>query len=214
MARIHFQRDLDDLVEQVADAITITESAMGQATRALLSGDRALANAAIEEAATVAKRCREVENLVIELQIRQQPVASDLRLLLATQRILGDLERSGALVRNIAKQVRRRHPDKVVPERMHETVRRMGELAESLLHKAGLVFSTQDAAAARELDADDDEMDTLHREFLREVVAGSGHDPVETTVDLTLCGRFFERFADHAVAIAQQVIYLSTGELS
>jgi len=213
MARIHFQRDLDKLVGQVCEEIDHVETSMGVATRALLEGDRSLADVAIDSVTSVSSRFREIEGVVIDLQMRQQPVASDLRLLLAIQRILGDLERSAALVKNIAKQVRRRHPEFVVPERMRATVAEMGDSAVSLLNKAGVVFAEQDAGLARELDADDDRMDALHRALLHQVIAGTGSDPVETTVDLTLCGRYYERFADHAVAIGRQVIYRSTGEL-
>lgn len=213
MARIHFQRDLDNIVERVLETIKLVEQSMSLATRGLLDADRSAAEEAISNATEIDAICREIEGLVIDLQMRQQPVASDLRLLLATQRILMDLERSGALAKNIAKQVRRRHPEHVVPERMRDTVAEMGQAAVSLVGKAGLVFATQDADLARELEPDDDHMDTLHRALLQQVIAGTGTDPVETTVDLTLCGRYYERFADHAVAIARQVIYRSTGEL-
>lgn len=214
MARVYFQQDLDNLVAQVIETIKLVENSMGLATQALLDADQVLAEKAIDNDAAIDVRCREIEGVLVELQMRQQPVASDLRLLLATQRILGDLERSGALAKNVAKQVRRRYPDHVVPERMRETVAEMGDTAVSLLNKAGLVFAEQDEALARELEADDDHMDTLHRALLQQVIAGTGTDPVETTVDLTLCGRYYERFADHAVAIARQVIYRSTGELA
>src|SRR5699024_5075399 len=129
MARIHFQRDLDKLVGQVCEEIDHVETSMGVATRALLEGDRSLADVAIDSVTSVSSRFREIEGVVIDLQMRQQPVASDLRLLLAIQRILGDLERSAALVKNIAKQVRRRHPEFVVPERMRATVAEMGDSA-------------------------------------------------------------------------------------
>lgn len=211
--RDRYHNDLDKVADRLLELFGLVETAIDHATRALLASDRDLAETVIGNDRAIDELCRDIETIAIELQMRQQPVASDLRLLLSAQRIVADLERSGDLAKNIAKQVRRRHPDFVVPERMRETVQAMGLSAESLLNKAHLVFANQDVELARQLDVEDDLMDALHRELLAQVIASTGTDPVATTVDLTLIGRFYERFADHAVAIARQVVYLATGEL-
>lgn len=211
--RDRYHNDLDKVVDKVLELFALIEESISDATFSLLDADRDVAEAVIAKDIGIDALCRDIEAIAIELQMRQQPVAYDLRLLLATQRIVADLERSGDLAKNIAKQVRRRHPDLVVPERMRDTVEAMGQAAGSLLHKAHLVFANQDAELARQLDVEDDHMDALHRSLLGQVIASTRTEPVDTTVDLTLIGRFYERFADHAVAIARQVIYLSTGEL-
>lgn len=211
--REQFHQDLHQLGVQVNELIARVESAIRLATQALLDGDLTAAESVIGDDATIDALCRDIESSAIGLQVRQQPVARDLRLLLVVQRVVADLERSGDLAKNIAKQARRRYPNRVVPDHLRPTVAEMGESAAAILHKAGVVFAAQDAALAQELERDDDHIDDLHRELLRQIIAGTGSDLVETTVDLTLCGRFYERFADHAVAIANQVVYLSTGEL-
>ncbi|KAB2810980.1 phosphate signaling complex protein PhoU [Pimelobacter simplex] len=212
--RDRYHNDLDQIVDRLLQLFGSVESAIGLATQALLEADHELADQVVMSDQATDALCREIESIAIELQMRQQPVAYDLRLLLTTQRIVADLERSGDLAKNIAKQARRRHPDHVVPEQMRGTVAAMGKAAEGLLNKAHLVFENEDAELARLLDAEDDYMDALHRELLAEVIGNSRTESVETAVDLTLIGRFYERFADHAVAIARQVVYLSTGELA
>jgi len=211
--RDRYHNDLDKVVDRLLELFGNVERAIAQATRALLEADHELAGQVVASDHAVDALCREIEAIAIDLQMRQQPVAYDLRLLLTTQRILADLERSGDLAKNIAKQARRRHPDQVVPEQMRDTVAAMGKAAETLLNKARLVFENEDAELARRLDVEDDYVDALHRDLLAQVIASSRTESVETAVDLTLIGRFYERFADHAVAIARQVVYLSTGEL-
>lgn len=212
--RDRYHNDLDKVVDRLLQLFDNVESSIGLATRALLDADHEVAEQVIAGDQATDALCREIESIAIELQMRQQPVAYDLRLLLTAQRIVADLERSGDLAKNIAKQARRRHPDHVVPDQMRSTVAAMGKAAEALLHKAHQVFAHEDAELARRLDVEDDYMDALHRELLAEVIASSRTESVETAVDLTLIGRFYERFADHAVAIARQVVYLSTGELA
>ncbi len=212
--RDRYHNDLAKIVDRVLELFDLVEVAITQATEALLHQDRVAAEDVITRDAGVDAVCRDIEAAAIDVQVRQQPVASDLRLLLAVQRIVSDLERSGDLAKNIAKQARRRYPDIVVPEPMRETVVAMGSAAADLIRKAAEVFVNQDAALARQIESEDDHMDALHRSLLAQVISSNRSDPVETTVDLTLIGRFYERFADHAVAIGRQVIYLSTGELT
>lgn len=210
--RDRFHQDLDDLGDQVACLINQVHDAVELATGALLEADRVAAESVIANDLIIDALCRRIEDTAIELQLRQQPVARDLRLLLVTQRVVADLERSGDLAKNIAKQTRRRYPERVVPLHLEQTIAQMAASAGSLLQKAGRIFSEQDLLLARQLGADDDQVDDLHRALLREVVASTGSGAVEAAVDLTLCGRYYERIADHAVVIAHQVIYLSTGQ--
>lgn len=210
--RTSFHDDLDQLNRLISDLIRTAEKAIGSATEALLDADLAAAEAVISGDVAIDATCRRVEEIAVGLQLRQQPVAGDLRLLIAAQRIAADLERSGDLAKNIAKQARLRYPDPVVPAHLRDNVVELGAAARMLLHKAGVIFATRDPVIARELETDDDRVDDLHRALLHAVVASTGEGAVETAVGLTLCGRYYERVADHAVAIAHHVIYLSTGE--
>jgi phosphate transport system protein len=123
-----------------------------------------------------------------------------------------DLERAGDLARHVAKLARLRYPESAVPSDLHSIVLEMGQLAQRLVAKAGLVIATKDVDAALELERDDDAMDQLHRELFAHLLDDRWQHGIETAVDVTLCGRYYERFADHAVSVAKRVVFLVTGE--
>jgi phosphate transport system protein len=182
------------------------------ATSALLDGELAAA----EEVAAADRRLdaarRVVEEQTYELLARQQPVAADLRTLVSAIRIGVDIDRMGSLAHHIAKVARRRHPAPAVPAELVPTFREMGSVARRLAEGAGAVLAEPDAANAARLDLDDDTMDALHRQLFRELLGDWPHG-VEAAIDVVLLGRYYERYADHAVAIADTVVYLVTGEL-
>ena len=88
----------------------------------------------------------------------------------------------------------------------------MGQVAERIVAKAGSVIAAKDVEAAVELERDDDAMDELHRELFTMLLDDTGPHGTEAAVDVTLLGRYYERFADHAVSVARRVVYLVTGE--
>jgi phosphate transport system protein len=90
----------------------------------------------------------------------------------------------------------------------------MGQVAERIVAKAGSVIASRDLGVAGELETDDDEMDRLHRGLFTVLLSDDWDHGVEAAVDVTLCGRFYERFADHAVSVARRVVFLVTGERS
>ena len=153
-----------------------------------------------------------VERRTVDLIARQQPVASDLRALTTGLRIASDLERCGDLAVHVAKLARRRYPTCAVPAELQATIGEMGDVASAIVEKAGAVVATRDADRAVELESDDDVMDALHKTLLLTMLAPEWHYGVDTAIDLALAGRYYERFADHAVSVARQVVYLVTGE--
>jgi phosphate transport system protein len=118
----------------------------------------------------------------------------------------------GDLALHIAKVARRRYPGRAVPPELHSTILEMGHVAQRIVAKAGSVIAGRDAELAKELDADDDAMDTMHRRLFRVLLERPWTHGMEAAIDLTLCGRYYERFADHAVSAAHHVIYLVTGD--
>ncbi len=126
-------------------------------------------------------------------------------------RISAELERSGDLAGHVAKLARRRFPEHAVPGELHATVLEMGHIAQRLMAKAADVIATRELETALELEGDDDVMDDLHRALFRRLLDDRWRHSVEDAVDVTLAGRFYERFADHAVAVAERVVYLVTG---
>jgi phosphate transport system protein len=112
----------------------------------------------------------------------------------------------------VAKTALRRHPSPAVPAELRPVVGHMAEVADRIAAKIGAVLSTQDAVVAAELDRDDDAMDDLHRQLLATLLGDDWPYGVETAIDGALLGRFYERYADHAVNAGRHVVYLVTGE--
>jgi phosphate transport system protein len=207
-----YHDELDAITEQLVEMTRLVGEAVSLATRALLTSDLPVAEAVIDGDEAVDTLRENVERRTVDLIARQQPVASDLRALTTGLRITSDLERSGDLAVHVAKLARRKFPACAVPDELQATIREMGEVAADIVKKAGVVVAGRDATLAAELERDDDVMDDLHRTLLRTMLAPEWPHGVDTAIDLALAGRYYERFADHAVAVARQVVYLVTGE--
>lgn len=207
-----YHEELDGLSDKLVEMTRLVRSAMARASTALLDADLRLAEEVITADEQVNKIEADIEETVFDLMARQQPVANDLRTLIASLRMSGDLERMGDLAVHLAKTARRRHPESAIPPELHATVLEMGQIAERMIAKAGSVIASQDVAMGLELDADDDQMDRLHRRLFDALLSPKWRHGVEPAVDISLAGRYFERFADHAVHVAENVVYLVTGQ--
>src|SRR6476469_5595571 len=207
-----FHDDLDKITDQLVEMTRLAGSAVARATTALLDADVHLAESVIAADDDLDAIRTELDALSIDLLARQQPVATDLRIVVTSLRMSADLERCGDLARHVAKVARLRYPETAVPNDLHPIVLEMGQLAQRLVAKAGLVISTKDANAAMELERDDDAIDALHRELFSHLLDDRWQHGIETAVDVTLVGRYYERFADHAVSVAKRVVFLVTGE--
>ncbi|HKG51028.1 MAG TPA: phosphate signaling complex protein PhoU [Actinomycetales bacterium] len=207
-----FHEELAHTSERLVEMTRLTGSAISRATTALLDADLALAESVIAADEQIDAIQRELDDTALDMLARQQPVATDLRIIVTGMRMSADLERMGDLARHVAKVARRRYPDSAVPPELRATVLQMGQVAERIVAKAGSVIAGNDVVAAVQLEQDDDEMDRLHREVFGALLGGSWDHGVEAAVDVTLVGRYYERFADHAVSVARRVVYLVTGE--
>lgn len=206
-----FHEALDSLSDELVEMTRLVGSAMSRASTALLDADLTLAESVIAADEKVDAIHHDLDARSIELLARQTPVATDLRMVVTTLRMSADLERMGDLARHIAKIARLRYPDAAVPAELRSTILEMSHVAERIVVKTGSVIAGQDVEGAYQLERDDDEMDRLHRELYLHLLEGWTHS-MESAIDLTLIGRYYERYADHAVAVARRVIYLVTGE--
>lgn len=205
-----FHAELENISDQLVDMTRLARSAMARATTALLDADLHLAEDVIAGDRQLDLSRERLDALAVDVLARQQPVATDLRIVVTALRMSADLERMGDLARHVAKVARLRYPSSAVPAPLRAHVLEMGQVAERIVAKAGSVIAARDIDMAVTLEQDDDAMDELHRRLFTVL---STHDlPTETVVDLTLLGRYYERFADHAVSLARRVVYLVTGE--
>jgi phosphate transport system protein len=210
--REQYREELQDLTTCMVEMANSVGSAMSKATTALLDADVALADLVIAGDEHIDAVRESIEERCFTLLARQQPVATDLRTITTAMRIVSDLERMGDLAVHVAKLARMRFPEHTVPQEVRPMVLEAGYVAESLITKAATVITTLDVEAAAALEAEDDLMDTLHRQLFGALLSEDWPHGIETAIDVTLLGRYYERFADHAVSVARRVVYLVTGE--
>jgi phosphate transport system protein len=210
--REHYREELEDINACLVAMANSVGSAMSTATTALLDADVALADRVISGDERIDAMRESIEQRCFTLLARQQPVATDLRTITTAMRVVSDLERMGDLAEHVAKLARMRFPDPAIPQELRPVFLEAGKVAETLVAKTAAVIATLDVDAAVELEADDDLMDDLHRQLFRTVLSDSWSHGMEAAIDMTLLGRYYERFADHAVSVARRVVYLVTGE--
>ncbi|MEV4646325.1 MULTISPECIES: phosphate signaling complex protein PhoU [Saccharopolyspora] len=208
-----YQEQLGMLTDVLASMSAMVGTAMERATKSLLETDLSLAEQVIDEDALVDEARSRAEEYAFGLLALQAPVAGDLRSVIATIHAAEDMERMGDLALHVAKAARRRHPNAVLPDDVAAYFAEMGRIAVKLAHQVSTVIRTQDVEAARLLDEVDDEMDDLHRHLFTVLMSPDWEHGVATAVDVTLLGRFYERFADHAVAVARRVEFIVTGKM-
>ena len=207
-----FHEELDAIQATLVTMGEMVAVAMERSSAALLNADVKLAEQVISEDEKLDTIQHDLEARAINLMARQQPVAQDLRILVTSLRMSADLERMGDLCHHIAKLARMRYPAVAVPPELVSTIENMGKTAKKIIEKSTHVVKTQDLQAAIELETDDDEMDTLHRALFVALLDDSWSHGIETAIDMTLLGRYYERCADHAVSIARRVYFLVKGE--
>jgi phosphate transport system protein len=183
-----------------------------KASKSLLSADLNLAEDVIATDAKIDDFQHDLDTRIIDIIARQQPVASDLRALITALRMSADLERMGDLSHHIAKVARLRHPANAIPNDLILAFTEMGYVAEKLATKVATVITTRDTDMALQVEKDDDEMDDLHGKVIAGILSSGAGITIESAIDLTLLGRYYERFADHAVAVARRVYFLVKGE--
>lgn len=207
-----YHEQLDRVSDDLVEMTRLVGSAMNKATQALLDADLQLAESVIAGDDAIDAIASKVEADCFQVSALQQPVATDLRVIVAALRISASLERMGDLAAHIAKSARLRYPASAVPVQLRPTFQAMGAVAQNVVAKTGSVVATKDVTMAADVARTDEEMDRLHRELFQTVLAPSWEHGVEAAVDVTLLSRFYERFADHAVTIAKRVVYVATGE--
>lgn len=202
---------LDAIFEDLAGIARRVQVAVGQATTALMTGDSSIAEKVISDDAEIDRARERVEENAFSLLSLQQPVARDLRTVVAALRMVAELERMGDLSVHVAKVARLRVPDVAVPDEARPTMTRMAEVAEDMVARVCEVIAGRDVEAAIALGRDDEEMDQLRRTSFSELLSDDWSHGVEAAVDIALLGRYYERIADHAVSIANRVIFVVTG---
>ncbi len=211
--RAAYHEKLSGLNDELAQMSQLAGEAMKKATSALLEGDLDLAEEVISSDTEIDALRTSAEDQAFGLLALQAPVAGDLRSVIAAIHSAGDLERMGDLALHVAKAARRRHPELVLPQEVAPYFAEMGRVALDLAQDARRVLLDRDIELAFTMESDDDAMDDLHRHLFTVMMTKDWPHGVAPAVDVTLLGRFYERFADHAVAVARRVVFMVTGKM-
>ncbi len=211
--RVIYNEQMADLAHLLGEMAGLAGAAMDRATQSLLQADLALAEQVITESDRIAELIQDAEEKAFALLALQAPVAGDLRQVVSAIQIVADVNRMGALALHVAKVARRRHPNHALPEAVNGYFAEMGRIAVNMGAGAKEVLETRDPERAAQLNEDDEAMDDLHRHLFSLLMDRDWKYGVAAAVDVTLLGRYYERFADHAVEIGRRVIFLVTGVL-
>jgi phosphate transport system protein len=211
--RTTYYEELSALSAHVGEMCGLAADAMERATEALLGADLSVAEQVIADHEHIVTMSKRTEASAIKLLALQQPVAGDLRTIVGTIHVAADIERMGALAVHVASISRLRHPECALPDEVRASFAEMGSRAVQLARTAQEVLVSRDPDKAAGLRDQDDAVDAEHRHLFTLLIDNKWHDGVCSAVDVALLGRFYERFADHAVEIGKRVVFEATGGL-
>ncbi len=211
--RAQYRRELHALEGQLRTMEAEARHLVALALCALATNDAALCEAVVRGDDDIDRRYVEIEHGVVSVMARQQPVASDLRVLLAIDHAALHLERIGDEAVNIARAVRL--AGSLVPtQELLDALQKMGEAVASMSELAVEAFTRRDGALCERVARLDGEVDELDRDILGEILTYARNDgPREWAARMNRVSRHLERAADHAVDIAEQAWFVITGEL-
>lgn len=208
-----FQQSLHEVQERLVRIAELVEEAIENATTAFGNSDVAVAEQVIDDADEIETLAAELDQLTIDILARQQPVASDLRLMVGALRMSASLERMADLAQHIAQLARYRYPESAIPKGLKKTFVRMGALDVEMASKIVEVLRTQDPKVIEEVRDLDDDLDELHAKVFEKVLSDKLSANPTGVVDATLASRYHERFGDHAVGVAKQMQFFLSGSL-
>jgi phosphate transport system protein len=204
----HFQSDLDALKERILAMGGLAEERVRESVRGLMDRDLAALDAVIIGDEPINDLHMELDDRCFKLLALHQPMAADLRVIVAAVKINTDLERVGDLAVNIAEAAKRylQHP----PVKPLIDIPRMGELAQKMLRDSLDAFVRRDMALAEAVLVADDTLDALKSQIFRELLTYMLQAPetIEPALDLILISRHLERIGDHATNVAEDVIFI------
>ncbi|MGB6432295.1 MAG: phosphate signaling complex protein PhoU [Candidatus Acidiferrales bacterium] len=207
----HFEQELQELNERVLWMASLAERAVHDSMHAVLDSDQSLANGVLEQENVINEMQIEIDDRIVQLVAQVQPMATDLRFLLAMGRINSDLERIGDQSVNIAQSALRilRHP-RVKP---YVDLPRMSELAEGMVRDSIRALIDRNIDLAQAVLTRDDMVDSLRDQIFREMLTYMMENSavIFPAFELILMAKNLERIGDHATNIAEDVIYIVQG---
>ncbi len=207
----HFVEELEQLKSKLLEMSSLVESAIYRSITAVVQKDESLANEVLKNEGRINQIEIEIDEFAISLLALQQPMAQDLRFLVASLKINNDLERMGDLAVNIANRALSLLSEPIVKPMID--IPHIAALVQSMVRKSLDAFVSRDADLARSVLASDDAVDDLRNASFHELISFMEQDPrnIRQSVDLLSVVRNLERIADHATNIAEDVMFLAKG---
>jgi phosphate transport system protein len=207
----HFEQELEELKGKLLEMSALVEAAVQRSVAAVAQKDRSAAEQVFRDEARINQLEMEIDEFAINLLATQQPLAADLRLVVAALKINTDLERMGDLSVSIAERAVSLLSEPMIKPMVD--IRHMSSLVESMVRKSLDAFVANDADMARSVLASDDAVDSLRTASYHELVSFMEKDPQHIPQALDLIGitRSLERIADHSTNIAEDVLFLVKG---
>ena len=213
-ARHNYHQELDAIRAELVRMASSVVEIIPRGTSILLDGDLEGADYLVLGDDEFDARSIEIEERCYRILALQQPVAIDLRTIVAALKIVGEIERSADLVVNICKAARRIHGHALDPK-LRGIIRRMSDQAQHLFRSAVEAYADGDAPLAAAIDDMDNLLDDLQREFIQAIFESHAGERIDlqVAVQLAVVCRFYERIGDHAVNMGERVRYMVTGWL-
>ena len=211
----HLRRAIDQLMEQVIALSARVEDSVKRSMQALEEGNVELARKVIAEDSIIDQKEIDIEEECLKILALHQPVAKDLRFLVAVLKINNDLERIGDLAQNICQNITRIMEKPLLEKTMNLEIMAIYTKVLPMLKSSLDSIINLDVDTATLILKSDDEVDALHREFARRIVTEINKEPGNsaTLIQYLHIARHLERIADHTTNIAEDVIYLIKGEI-
>lgn len=210
--RSSYHEELDGVMNQLVNMASLVEIAMQKASNSLLNADLVDAESVITDDEQLDQLHEQLEYKALSLLMLQAPVAGELRIVVSSIRVVFEFARMGDLAAHIAKIARMRYPEHALPAQLEPNFRKMADISLKMIDVARQTLATRNADKALTLAEIDSKMDSLREDHFNVILGDDFDGTVEQAVDVALLGRYFERFADHCVAVGRRIVYLVTGE--
>ncbi|MCI1901334.1 MAG: phosphate signaling complex protein PhoU [Bifidobacteriaceae bacterium] len=209
--RVLFNEELEQVADDLETMVSDVQASITTAGTALLNSDIEAAQSVIDGDAKIDDLESSIVDQCVQLLAKQNPVATDLRVIVSTIRLASTFERMGDLARHIAESARRAYPQPAVPQQARDLFVKMQKRVEETAAQVVEMLSNRDTKTADEIIAGDDVLDDLHHATFSVATSDTWEGTSQDTINLVLLGRYYERFGDHAVSAARRVVYIVSG---
>ncbi|WP_029068206.1 phosphate signaling complex protein PhoU [Jonesia quinghaiensis] len=207
-----FEAELQALGDDLTRMAELVDKAITGASTALLNGDLEIAQQVIADDQAIDELETSLDERCVYLLAQQQPVATDLRLVVTALRMSATLERMGDLARHIAEVARRSYPTSAVSPQGAPIFEGMAAAAQRVARRIHGLLASHDLDVADSIEKDDEVLDAFHNDVFTTLLAPNWQGSTQQTIDATLLSRYFERFGDHGVSVARRINFVVTGD--